>query len=168
MVVFVSALLKFHSFSFTLPHKEHQGSQAGVLFQMHRRKHIYTRYCEWLRMGPTRFMLIAVLVSYWIWSAYHTLQMHERFSPDKTFDSKSQLAESLTWFDRAFNDHEIFDIFLPTFIHKYPHLKFLVHFALNREGSVVIGNFTFDLCVHGYGTWDKRAYKAPSQRLFII
>uniref|UniRef100_A0A915BRM1 SSD domain-containing protein n=1 Tax=Parascaris univalens TaxID=6257 RepID=A0A915BRM1_PARUN len=199
MVVFVSALLKFHSFSFTLPHKEHQG-----------RKHIYTRYCEWLRMGPTRFMLIAVLVSYWIWSAYHTLQMHERFSPDKTFDSKSQLAESLTWFDRAFNDHEIFDIFvvdppenstlllehinklhsldylchnfttwvltyeeeyhpepgplqeyfeqLPTFIHKYPHLKFLVHFALNREGSVVIGNFTFDLCVHGYGTWDKRAY----------
>uniref|UniRef100_F1KX19 Patched-related protein 9 n=1 Tax=Ascaris suum TaxID=6253 RepID=F1KX19_ASCSU len=199
MVVFVSALLKFHSFSFTLPHREHQGQ-----------KRAYARYCEWLRMGPTRYMLVALLVSYWIWSAYHTLQMHERFSPDKTFDSKSQLAESLTWFDRAFTDHEIFDIFvvdppenstlllehintlhsldylcdnfttwvrtyeqeyhpepgplqeyfeqLPTFIHKYPHLKFLVHFTLNGEGSVVIGNFTFDLCVHGHGTWDKRAY----------
>uniref|UniRef100_A0A914XRU2 SSD domain-containing protein n=1 Tax=Plectus sambesii TaxID=2011161 RepID=A0A914XRU2_9BILA len=63
-------------------------------------------YCKLLVSWPVRLGTVVFLVALWSVSTMGVLKLESKFSPDKTFDTRSRLVESFAVLKQVYTDHE--------------------------------------------------------------
>lgn len=103
LFMFAPVLIRFYSFSTPTSAISSQKYESA-----------FATYAKFIQKRVIRYSFLLMLIAYWMATGFFAFQMRENFSPEKTFDTNSYLAQSIVKNEKMYFDHEMIRVFFTT------------------------------------------------------